>query len=137
MECFVFSFTEVTNTVRLVWKDNDREGLVEVYVDGQWGGICQDNFGKDEAEVTCRQLGYYDVDADYFKRATTTLGLTSRETIFFEGLDCNGHEGSLEDCYYRQQEDNTCLSGNDVAGVRCESTNSAEPGMFVQQSIIK
>ena len=42
--------------------DHDREGLVEVCVNGAWGTICLDLFGESwgstEAGVVCRQLGY-------------------------------------------------------------------------------
>lgn len=34
------------------------QGNVEIYHKGMWGGICDDEWDKDEAKVACRSLGY-------------------------------------------------------------------------------
>ena len=34
------------------------EGAVEICFNGVWGAVCDNNWGRHEAEVTCRQLGF-------------------------------------------------------------------------------
>ena len=45
--------------VRLTGGDTPNKGLVEVYCNGQWGTVCDDGFGHNDANTICRQLGYY------------------------------------------------------------------------------
>ena len=34
-------------------------GIVQIYINGQWGNICDDTYyGQPEANVICHQLGY-------------------------------------------------------------------------------
>ena len=34
------------------------EGRLEVFFNGQWGGVCSSEFDQSVGDVVCRQLGY-------------------------------------------------------------------------------
>ena len=44
--------------IRLQGGDFVNQGRVEVYCNGQWGTICDNGFGSDDANIICKQLGY-------------------------------------------------------------------------------
>ena len=45
--------------IRLVMTSSKFEGGIEVCVNGEWGTVCNDFWGTNEARVACRQLGFH------------------------------------------------------------------------------
>ena len=50
----------VNGSIRLVdgRSGYDYEGRVELCQDGEWKTVCDENWGRQEAQVVCIQLGY-------------------------------------------------------------------------------
>ena len=54
----VFHYIEGANEIRLVGGRMVLEGRAEVFLDGEWGTVCDEGWGIAAAPVTCRQLGF-------------------------------------------------------------------------------
>ena len=44
--------------IPLAETDAEYEGRLEIYHEGEWGGICDDYWGIQNARVACRELGF-------------------------------------------------------------------------------
>ncbi|XP_038045824.1 deleted in malignant brain tumors 1 protein-like isoform X2 [Patiria miniata] len=98
--------------IRLVDGGDTFQGRVEVYVDGAWGTVCDDEWDINDASVVCRQLGY--------TRAISAPGLASfgagSVPIALDDVRCTGGESRLQDC--ESASTNNC-NHNEDAGVVC------------------
>ena len=74
---------------------NPTRGRVEVFLNDEWGTVCDDGWQINEADVICRQLGF------------TYATMAVKEAYFGKGtgpihkrfVDCLGTEEQLKDCW--------------------------------------
>ena len=100
-------------------------GLASGYVEalgtnGEWGGVCDDQFDIYDAHVICRMLGFANATAalassladDYYGTAP------SGDIFVLDDLQCTGIEDSIFDCTHNGEWIENC-NKNDIAGVQC------------------
>lgn len=105
--------------LRLVGGHNMYEGRVEVYINGEWGTVCDDSWDIHDVEVVCRQLG--------FGHALTAVGFAGygpgSGPIHIDRIDCTGEEDELIHCIQATFGQNQCYHLED-AGAVCAGTGS-------------
>uniref|UniRef100_A0A673ZTR3 Soluble scavenger receptor cysteine-rich domain-containing protein SSC5D n=1 Tax=Salmo trutta TaxID=8032 RepID=A0A673ZTR3_SALTR len=104
-------------TVRLVDGPNRCSGRVEVYQDGSWGTVCDDNWALLDAQVVCRELSCGPA-TEAPHQAHFGEGSSS---ILLDDVACMGSEGSLlecssggignHDCGHDEDASVTCMMG--------------------------
>ncbi|XP_071503572.1 scavenger receptor cysteine-rich domain-containing protein DMBT1-like [Diadema antillarum] len=104
-------------TVRLVGGEDDAQGRVEIYYDGQWGTVCDDLWDIEEANVVCRMLGF---EGAFHYSCCAEHGEGSGPIL--QGVECTGAETNLADCQHNGYGQ---LCGHDKdAGVKCIPTDT-------------
>ena len=100
--------------------DNPSEGRLEVFYDGEWCTICDDYWTDEEADVSCRQLGFVGgsvEDWDRFRNSFFPPG-TSDQAIVLDDVRCTGGQSALAECRHRGWGVHNCKHAEDV-GIRC------------------
>ena len=104
-------------TVRLVNGPNNYAGRIEVYVNGQWGTVCDDGWDINDAHVICRQLGYQSARTRYCC-ARFGQGTGPMLHLGCHGLEKSFHECpqvvSLSGCYHHGDAGVECYDGSDT-----------------------
>ena len=105
--------------LRLADGATDAEGRLELLFQDEWAPLCGLGAGQLEAEVACRQLG--------FQRAAGEPGTVHKGPGAFvlDGLNCNGDEAGILDCFHEPLGWSSCRSTSALA-IYCSNT-SADP----------
>lgn len=124
---FVSSLKSIGNDIKMSGVGNDAQftavrlaggstdfGRLEVFVDGEWGTVCDDEFGSNEANVACKMLGF---GRSTSVRTNAYYGQGSGP-ILFDNVQCSGDENSLFSCQI-DYDTSDCAHAEDV-GVVCE-----------------
>ena len=101
--------------IQLVGGSGPHEGRVEVFHNGVWGTVCDDDWNLQDAMVVCRQLGYINAIAAV---GPARFGSGSGPILFSE-LSCVGNESTITECDHRSTGGHNCSHSQD-AGVVCE-----------------
>ena len=101
--------------IGLVGGSGPYEGRVEIYHNGVWGTVCDDDWDLQDAMVVCHQLGYINATA---AAGPHRFGSGSGPILFSE-LSCVGNESTITECDHRSTGGHNCSHSQDV-GVVCE-----------------
>ncbi len=110
------SGAEGEGDIRLMDGSTPNEGRVEIFHAGQWGTVCDDSWGAEEALVVCMQLGFTVFEPTAVGSAGFGMG---EDPIWLDNLNCSGQETSLADCPHNGWGEHNCGHSED-AGVVCE-----------------
>ena len=106
-----FEIAVLSSTVRLVGGSWKGEGRVEVFHNGIWGTVCDDDWDIKDATVVCRQLGSLNaVSAPRSARFGAGSG-----QIWLDNVGCSGSESSIENCPHNGWGIENCDHGEDAS----------------------
>ncbi|XP_074849505.1 neurotrypsin isoform X2 [Carettochelys insculpta] len=116
--------------IRLMDGENKKEGRVEIFINGQWGTICDDGWSDKDAAVVCRQLGY---KGPARARTMAYFG-EGKGPIHVDNVKCTGNERSLADCIKQDIGTHNCRHSED-AGVICDYLGKKASGNSNKDSL--
>ena len=123
--------------IQLVGGYTKYEGRVEICINGQWGTVCDDDWGISDAQVVCSQLGTsFSSGTEFchlFRYMSLIFCVILMQTgqalsnayfgegsgpIFLDNVACSGTESTLLSCNSSQIGSHFCEHKDDV-GMRC------------------
>lgn len=110
-------------------KRKHNEGRVEVFYNGEWGTVCDDDFSIHAAHVICRELGYVEA-VSWLPSSKYGKG---EGKIWMDNVHCNGKEATLAACTSNGWGVTDCKHTEDV-GVVCSEKRI--PGFKFDNSLL-
>ncbi|KFZ66531.1 Scavenger receptor cysteine-rich domain-containing group B protein, partial [Antrostomus carolinensis] len=101
-------------SIRLVSGTDTCQGRVEIFYRGNWGTVCDDDWGLSDASVVCKQVGCGQA-LDYKSNAYFGYGTGH---ILLDNVNCDGSAPSPPPCYSPGWAIHNCGHHED-AGVIC------------------
>lgn len=90
-------------------------GRVEIYYNGTWGTVCDDNWDMNDAKVVCKEVG---CEPAVGAPGQALFG-EGTGPIWLNNVGCSGNESSLSACSSSEVGQQSCAHSQD-AGVVCE-----------------
>ncbi|XP_049313218.1 uncharacterized protein LOC105232808 isoform X5 [Bactrocera dorsalis] len=98
---------------RLEGGSSPNEGRLEVRYRGEWGTVCDDDFGLKEARVMCNSMGFYGTPTIVKNKYGSGNG-----PIWLDQVSCYGNETTLDQCGHFTWGEHNCNHTEDV-GLKC------------------
>ncbi|XP_029303794.1 LOW QUALITY PROTEIN: scavenger receptor cysteine-rich domain-containing group B protein [Cottoperca gobio] len=106
-------------TIRLMNGQNACQGRVEIYYQGNWGTVCDDEWTFDNARVVCQQLS---CGVPVYAHTNSYFGYGIGR-ILLDNVNCHGTEPDLSRCKSLPWGKHNCGHHED-AGVTCTETEN-------------
>ena len=110
-------------SMRLVNGPTVHCGRVEVCHDGVWGTVCDDRFGRYDADVVCRTIGRYEEHKSIHPRAYFGEG---EDPIWLDNANCAASFRHITQCTPLRWGIHNCKHDEDV-GVCCKRLAAPKP----------
>ena len=92
-------------------------GTLEIYLNGEWGNVCDDDFTKAAADSACRQMGYTSASS------YSSISEHSVDVVWLRDISCQGKNAKscdcLSGCFGSNPTKPTTCSQDKVAHVTC------------------
>lgn len=111
------------------------EGLLEVFIDGDWGSVCDYGWDIVDASIACNQMGLVLHPEDWLLEQSE-FEHGSRYPIILSNLQCTLKDTDISQCKSERDFENSCFT---KVGLRCyqPSWSGLRLGMAAEESRLK
>ena len=106
---------------------------MEIFYNGNWGTVCDDDWDKNDARVVCRQLGFFDADS---APGSAHFGSGSGH-IWLDDVGCSGGESSIVNCQHKGWGVENCVHSEDASVICSGNPSSSNANVFVVNVLFK